>query len=97
MTQNQNYKMPSQKTLFQTAKLSIDHDKPICYYFYKDSLEDKVCIATYENDKIIYKNREEHTSPIVKTFKCETEYLVITENSIYVIAATTKIKKEVKK
>lgn len=91
MSNNHSYKMPSEKTSNQVTKLSIEQDKPICYYFYKDSLNDKVCIATYENDKIIYKNSEEHTSPIIKTFKCETEYIVITENSIYVISANTKI------
>ena len=88
-----NFQMPSVKTLHQSAKLSIEHDKPICYYFYKDSLTDNVCIATYQGDKIIYKNSEEHTSPIVKTFKCDSEYLVITENSIYIISSSTKIKK----
>ena len=88
-----SFQMPSAKTLHQSAKLSIEHDKPICYYFYKDSLTDNVCIATYQGDKIIYKNSEEHTSPIVKTFKCDSEYLVITENSIYIISASTKIKK----
>ena len=88
-----NFRMPSAKTLHQSAKLSIEHEKPICYYFYKDSLTDNVCIATYQGDKIIYKNNEEHTSPIVKTFKCDSEYLVITENSIYIISASTKIQK----
>ena len=88
-----NFQMPSAKTLHQSAKLSIEHDKPICYYFYKDSLTDSVRIATYQGDKIIYKNNEEHTSPIVKTFKCDSEYLVITENSIYIISASTKIQK----
>jgi hypothetical protein len=88
-----NVQMPSAKTLQQSARLSIEHDKPICYYFYNDSLTDNVCIAPYQGDKIIYKNREEHTSPIVKTFKCDTEYLVITENSIYIISSSTKIKR----
>ncbi len=93
MSQTVAFKMPSEKTLYQSAKLSIEHNKPVCYYFYKDSLADTVCIATYENDKIIYKNSEEHTSPIVKTFRCDSEYLVVTENSIYVISSSTKIKK----
>ena len=85
--------MPSEKTLTSSATLAIEHDKPICYYFYKDSLRDNVCIATFQGDKIIYKNNDEHTSPIVKTFKCDSEYIVVTENSIYIISAATKIKK----
>ena len=85
--------MPSAKTLQQSVKLSIENEKPICYYFYNDSLRKNVCIAPYQGDKIIYKNKDEHTSPIVKTYKCDSEYIVITENSIYIISAGTQIKK----
>ena len=88
-----NIRMPSAKTLHQSAKLSIENNKPICYYFYSDSLVDEVAIVPYQGDKIIYKNKDEHTSPIVKTYKCDTEYIVITENSIYIISAETKIRK----
>ena len=88
-----NTRMPSAKTLHQSAKLSIEHEKPICYYFYNDSLNDSVVIAPYQGDKIIYKNSEEHTSPILKTYRCESEYIVITENTIYIISANTKITK----
>ena len=85
--------MPSAKTLHESARLSLEHDKPLCYYFYNDSLQDNVCIASYQDDKILYKNSEEHTSPIVKVLKCETEFLVITENSIYIVSANIKIKR----
>ena len=88
-----NIRMPSAKTLHQSAKLSIENNKPICYYFYNDSLVDEVAIVPYQGDKIIYKNKDEHTSPIVKTYKCDSEYIVITENSIYIISAETKIRK----
>jgi len=82
---------PSDKTLQQAVKLSIKTAKPICFYFYVDSLKGKVCISSDGDDKIIYKNDDEHTSPIMNTFRCQNEFLVVTENTIYVIASSTQI------
>jgi hypothetical protein len=84
--------IPSSETLQQACKLSIKLQKAIDFYFYVDSLKGSICIATNEDDKIIYKNNEEHTSPIQNTYKVNAEYLVVTENTIYVISAKTKIK-----
>jgi len=83
--------LPSDKTMQQAVKLSIKLVKPICFYFYVDSLKGKVSIMTDGDDKIVFKNEDEHTSPITNTFKCENEYIIITENTIYIISADTKI------
>lgn len=85
--------MPSNKTSIQAMRLCIEQDKNISCYFFNDSLQNQVCILTHDNEKIIFKNNEEHSSPIIKTFKCEDEYIVITENTIHIISANTKIKK----
>ena len=84
--------IPCAETLQQACKLSIKLQKPIDYYFYVDSLKNNICIATNEDEKIIYKNNEEHTSPIQNTYKVNNEYLVVTENTIYVISSQTQIK-----
>ena len=83
--------LPSDKTMQQAVKLSIKLVKPICFYFYVDSLKGKVSIMTDGDDKIVFKNEDEHTSPITNTFKCENEYIIITENTIYIISSETKI------
>ena len=83
--------LPSDKTLQQAVKLSIKTAKPICFYFYVDSLKGKVCISSDGEDKIIYKNDDEHTSPILNTFKCNSEFLVVTENTIYVVSSNTQV------
>ena len=84
--------IPCPETLKQACKLSIKLQKPTDYYFYVDSLKAAICIATNDDDKIIYKNNDEHTSPIQNTYKVNNEYLVVTENTIYVISAKTQIK-----
>ena len=83
--------LPSDKSLQQAVKLSIKTSKPICFYFYIDSLKQKISISSDGEDKIIFKNQEEHTSPILNTYKCGEEFLVVTENTIYVISANTKV------
>ena len=84
--------IPCSQTLEQASKLSIKLQKAIDFYFYVDSLKGNVCIASNDDDKIIYKNNEEHTSPIQNTYKVNDEFLVVTENTIYVISAKTRIK-----
>ena len=37
------------------------------------------------NEKLLVKSDEEYTSPIVRIFKSEQEYLIMTENSIYIV------------
>mgnify|MGYP001288079457 FL=1 len=85
--------MPCAETLSQAAKLSIKVSKPICFYFYIDSCKNNASIVTADGEKIIYKNNEEHTSPIKNTYKVGNEYLVVTENTIYVISANTRVGK----
>ena len=85
--------LPSNETLSQAAKLSIKVSKPICFYFYIDSCKGAAQIVTAEGDKIIYKNNEEHTSPIRHTYKVGNEYLIVTDNTIYIISCDTKISK----
>lgn len=86
--------IPSDKTLQQATKLSIKLCKPICFYFYIDSCRNRVNIVNSDGDKIVYKNSEEHTSPIKNTYKVGNEYLVVTENTIYIISANTKVKSD---
>ena len=85
--------VPSAKTLSQAARLSITISKPICFYFYLDSCKDIIKICANENDKIIFKTMDEHTSSISNIYKVENEYLIVTENTIYIISSNTKVAK----
>jgi len=85
--------MPSGECLETAAKLSIKMSKPICFYFYIDSCKGEATIVKAEGEKIIYKNNEEHTSPITNIYKSGSEYIVVTENTIYIISANTSVGK----
>jgi len=85
--------IPTDETLRQATKLSIKLGRPICYYFYLDSYKNEVKICTDENEKIIYKNTEEHTSTISNIYKVDKDLLILTANTIYIISANTKVAK----
>ena len=83
--------LPSDKTMQQAVKLSIKTSKPICMYFYIDSLKGKVTISSDGEDKIVFKNEDEYTSPILNTYQCENCFIIVTENTIYLVSSSTRI------
>jgi len=84
--------LPTEKTLLQATKLALKTKKPVCFYFYIDSLKGKISISTDGEDRIIFKSDEEHTSPILNTYKSDTSYIVVTENTIYILSADTPVR-----
>lgn len=82
-----NYRLPSDVTMKHAAKLSIVDDKPIMLDYWTASLDKKALIGAKENgEKLLVKSEDEYTSTIAKFYKSGTEYIVITENSIYIVS-----------
>ena len=80
------YRLPENNTLQHAAKLSIVEDKPIMFDYWTSSLEKTVLIGVKDsNEKLLVKSEEEYTSPIAKIYKVGTEYIIVTENSIYIV------------
>lgn len=80
------YRLPDTTTLQHAAKLSIVEDKPIMLDYWTFSLDKTVLIGVKENaEKLLVKSEEEYTSPISKIYKVSTEYIILTENSIYIV------------
>ena len=83
-----SYRMPSAKCLQHAFKLAIVEDKEVKADYWTDSLDKKVVIGVKENqEKLLVKSEDEYTSPVAKIYKVETEYIVVTENSIYLVSA----------
>ena len=82
-----NYRLPSDVTLKHAAKLGIVDDKPIMLDYWTASLDKKALIGAKDSgEKLLVKSEDEYTSNIVKFYKSGTEYIVITENSIYIVS-----------
>jgi len=89
-----NYRLPSDVTLKHAAKLSIVDDKPIMLDYWTASLDKKALVGAKENgEKLLVKSEDEYTSTIAKFYKSGTEYIIITENSIYIISAEISTRK----
>ena len=87
-------KIPSTTSLQHSAKLAVVEDRPIMLDYWSDSLSQKVLIGIRDTgEKLLVKSEDEYTSPIVKIYKIETEYLVLTENSIYIVSNTIPSKR----
>ena len=84
---------PSATVLVRAAQVSIDEDKPIYLDYYRDSVEKKCCIGVQGSTKYLVKSNDEYTSTIQSVFKCETCFIVMTENSLYIVDAGVPIKR----
>lgn len=85
--------IPSATVLLRAAQLAVDEDKPIYLDYYKDSVEKKCSIGVKGDIKYLVKSSDEYTSVIQTVFKCDNCYIVMTENSLYVIDSGIQIKR----
>jgi len=94
------YRLPETTTLQHAAKLSIVDDKPIMMDYWTESIERTVLIGVKDAsgskdtpEKLLVKNEEEYTSPISKIYKVGKEFIIMTENSIYIVDAQIPTKR----
>ena len=102
---NTELKTPSQTTLVNAFKKALADDKPVLFDYWVGSLNKSVVIGVRQiksgggegeattTEKKLFRNEEEYTSPIVNIFKSEGEFVIVTENSIYIVDASIPIKK----
>jgi hypothetical protein len=85
------YRLPENATLIHAVKLAIVEDKPILLDYWTYSIDKQVLIGVKEGkdgsepEKLLVKSAEEYTSPIIKIYGSGKEYIIITENSIYIV------------
>jgi hypothetical protein len=84
---------PNPSTLLQAAKLAMAQDKPIQLDYYADTVTGKAFMGedTETKEKMLVKSADEFTSLIQKVYKVTDDYIILTENSIYL--ASGKIQK----
>ena len=90
----ESYRLPSDVTLKHAAKIGMVEDKPIMLDYWTASLDKKALIGVKENgEKLLVRSEEEYTSSIAKFYKSGTEYIIITENSIYLVSSDIPTRK----
>jgi hypothetical protein len=83
-----NSRQPCYACFQHATKIAILEDKPIILDYWTSSLEKSCLIGVRQNnEKLLVKSEDEYTSPIAKIYKVESEYIIVTENSIYLVSA----------
>jgi hypothetical protein len=86
--------VPTEKLLTHAAKIAIETDKPILLDYYGDTKAGTAFLGEDADtkEKILFKNNEEYTSPITKLYKTADGYIMVTENSVYLVHGNIKKK-----
>lgn len=93
-SETSQYPSPSNKCLQHCVKLAIVDDKPIMMDYWSDSHDKQVLIGVKEtNEKLLVKSEDEYTSPISKIYRVEDEFIICTENSLYIVSANIDTKR----
>ena len=85
--------LPPAGVLLRAAQLSIDDDRPILLDYWADSKCKKCCIGVKEDIKYLVKSETEYTSTIQNLYKIEGCYIVLTENSLYIVSQDIPVRK----
>ena len=87
--------VPSATTLLSAAKLAIQRDMPIQLDYFVDSAEGRAFLGedATTSEKIGVKNSEEYTSHIQKIYKAGEDFIILTENSIYLVSSKVQKRK----
>jgi hypothetical protein len=87
--------LPSAKVMQHACKLACTNDKPIMLdYWLESHTSGTVMIGVRDTEeKILVRSEEEYTSPISKVYKVGEEFILITENSIYIVSAKIQSRK----
>ena len=95
VTLDEGHRLPEMKTLQNASKLSIVDDRPIMMDYWTSSIDKTVMIGIKEDGKkMLIKNEEEYTSFIEKVYRINgKDYIIMTENSIYIVDAEIPSKK----
>ena len=87
--------MPSPQTMMQAAKLALNEDRAIMLDYYRESCKGTAFLGEdgETKERILVKSKEEFTSLIKKLYKVGEDFIVITENSVYVVGGNIQKRK----
>jgi hypothetical protein len=85
--------LPSAQTLLQAAKIAIEQDRAVMLDYYRQTAGGTAFLGEDPDTKerILVKSKDEFTSLIKKLYKVGDDFIILTENSLYI--ASGKIQK----
>ena len=87
--------IPSVTLLQQAAKLAIEQDRAILLDYYEQTASGTAFLGEdpETKERILVKSKEEFTSLIKKLYKVGDDFIILTENSIYLVSGKIQKRK----
>jgi hypothetical protein len=78
---------PSAQTLIQASKIALEKDCPIMLDYYRQTAGGTAFLGEDPDSKerVLVKSKDEFTSLIKKLYKVGDDFIILTENSLYVV------------
>jgi hypothetical protein len=88
--------LPGAATLLQAAKIAIEQDRAIMLDYFRQTANGTAFLGEDQTDpkeRILVKSKEEFTSLIKKLYKVGEDYIILTENSLYIVSGKIQKRK----
>ena len=87
--------LPAPTTLLQAAKLAIEQDRAIMLDYYRQTANATAFLGEdpETKERILVKSKDEFTSLIKKLYKVGEDFIILTENSLYVVSGKIQKRK----
>lgn len=87
--------LPSAIALLQASRIAITEDRPIQLDYFVDTATGKAFLGEDpdRNENLLFKSADEFTSLVRRVVRVGPDFLVLTENSIYVVSGKIKKRK----
>jgi hypothetical protein len=87
--------LPSPKTMLQAAKIAMEQDRAIMLDYFRETHNGKAFLGEdpETKERVLVKSKEEFTSLIKKLYKSEDDFIILTENSLYIVSGKIQKRK----
>lgn len=87
--------LPNPTTLLQASKIAMEQDRPIMLDYFRQTANGTAFLGEDPDSKerILVKSKEEFTSLIKKLYKVGEDFIILTENSLYIVSGKIQKRK----
>lgn len=87
--------LPSNQTLLQAAKIAIEQDRAMMLDYYRQTAGGTAFLGEdpETKERVLVKSKDEFTSLIKKLYKVGDDFIILTENSLYVVSGKIQKRK----
>lgn len=87
--------LPGTATLLQASKLAIAEDRAIMLDYFRQTANGTAFLGEdpKTKERVLIKSKDEFTSLIKKLYKSGDDFIILTENSLYIVSGKIQMKR----